>query len=348
MSVLDDPQSLRGRDPANMLGACGGLASDLRSGFRAGLAAGAQPRRADAVLVCGMGGSAVAGDVARVVAAGRFPMPVAVVRGADVPAWATKDTLVIVSSYSGDTAETNGAFEAALARGCRVVVVTSGGRIGTRAADLSLPRAGIPGGMQPRAALGHLAGAALGLLASTGAFPDVAGEVEEAAEVAAALAATLAPAAPSSVNPAKRLAETIDDRMPVIWGSDGLAGVAAYRWRTQWNENAKSPAFSSEMSELDHNEIVGWSEDRGRRFAIVALRVEGERDDLPTRFAFTADVARASGAIVEEVWATGDGPLARLLSLVTIGDHASTYSAILRGIDPTPVDVITRLKDTLR
>lgn len=348
MTILDDVAAIRAQDPSDMLLACGGLASDLRGGFRAGLASGASAGRHDAVIVCGMGGSAVAGDVARVVAAGRFPMPVAVNRGADIPAWATKDTLVIASSYSGETAETNGAFEAALARGCRVVVVTSGGRIATRAADLSLPRAGIPGGMQPRAALGHLAGAALGLLVATGSFPDIAGEIEEAAEVSAALAATLAPASPTSVNPAKKLAETIGDRIPVMWGSDGLAGVGAYRWRTQWNENAKSPAFSSEMSELDHNEIVGWYEDRGRRFAIVALRVDGERADLPTRFAFTADVAKTAGAIYEEVWATGDGPLARLLSLVTVGDHASTYSAILRGIDPTPVDVITKLKETLR
>ena len=166
---------------------------------------------------------------------------------------------------------------------------------------------------------GHLAGAALGLLMTTGAFPDVSGEIEEAAEVVGSLAATLAPGSPTSVNPAKRLAETIGDRIPVIWGSDGVAGVGAYRWRTQWNENAKSPAFSSEMSELDHNEIVGWHDDRGRRFAIVALRTEGERADLPARFAFTADVARTSGAIVEEVWASGEGPLARLLSLVKIG-----------------------------
>ena len=343
MSPLDDGPALRAGDPGGMLDAVAGLAADLRAGFRAGLAAGAEPGRHDAVLVCGMGGSAVSGDVARAVGAGRFPIPVAVSRGADVPAWATKDTLVVASSYSGETAETNGAFDAALARGCRVAVVTAGGRIATRAADLSLPRAGIPGGMQPRAALGHLAGGLLGLLVATGAFPDLADEVEEAASVVGAVAATCAPSVPTGVNPAKRVAEAIGERVPVFWGADGITGVAAYRWRTQWNENAKSPAFSSEMSELDHNEIVGWHEDRGRRFAVVALRAEDERADLPTRFAFTADVARASGAVVEEL-----RPVARLLSLVTLGDHASTYAALLRGIDPTPVDVITELKGRLR
>ncbi|MFM8944025.1 MAG: SIS domain-containing protein [Actinomycetota bacterium] len=136
--------------------------------------------------------------------------------------------------------------------------------------------------------------------------------------------------------------------MPVVWGADGIAAVAAYRWRTQLNENAKVPAFSAAMSELDHNEIVGWNEESGRRFAIVALRVEGEGDDLDARYAFTAGVARAAGATVDEIWATGERPLARLLSLVVTGDFASTYLGILRGVDPTPVEAIARLKEHLR
>lgn len=348
MIDLDDPAAIAAGDPSGMLAAAGRLGDDLRTGLASGAAAGIGAFGPDAVLVCGMGGSAVAGDVASAVGRDRFPTPVAVMRGASVPAWAGPRTLVVASSYSGDTAETNDAFEAAVARGCRLAVISSGGRLSARAVELGVPLARVPGGMQPRAALGHLAGALLGILAGSGAFPDASDEVDEASRIVATVVAGLAPHVAVADNPAKRLAIAIGQRVPVIWGSDGPAGVAAYRWRTQWNENAKSPASSSAMSELDHNEIVGWAPGRGDGFAIVALRTSDERPDLPARFAFTADVARAAGAIVEEVWAAGDGPLARMLSLIAVGDHASAFSAILRGIDPTPVDAITRLKEHLR
>jgi glucose/mannose-6-phosphate isomerase len=295
-----------------------------------------------------MGGSAVGGDVVRAAFADRLPVPVEVLRSPTLPAYVGRSTLVVASSFSGDTAETNVAFDEALARGCRVVAVTSGGRLGTVAADRSLPCARVPAGGQPRAALGQLAGALIGILETSGVLREAAGEVDEATSTLAALADTLGPGAPTSVNPAKRVASWIGDRVPLVWGATGPAAVAADRWRTQMNENAKVPAFSASMSELDHNEIVGWHGDGGRRFAIVALRVEGEGDDLDARYAFTAEVARAAGSIVEEVWATGDGRLARLLSLASIGDFASTYLAVLRGVDPTPVDAITRLKETLR
>lgn len=347
MIDLDDLAAVAAADPSGMLVAAGRLGADLRAGLESGTAAGASGPEPDAVLVCGMGGSAVAGDVAAAMGRERFPIPVSVSRGSSLPAWVGPRTLVVASSYSGGTAETVAAFEAAAARGSRLAVVSSGGALSARAGSMGLPLARVPGGMQPRAALGHLAGALLGLLSSSGAFPDVSDEVDEAADVATRVAAEVAPPVATDANRAKRLAVAIGERVPVVWGSDGPAGVAAYRWRTQWNENAKTPATSSSMSELDHNEIVGWADRRGAGFAIVALRTDGERSDLPARFTFTADVARASGAIVEEVRATGAGPLAQMLSLIVVGDHASTYSAIMRGIDPTPVDAITRLKEHL-
>jgi glucose/mannose-6-phosphate isomerase len=133
----------------------------------------------------------------------------------------------------------------------------------------------------------------------------------------------------------------------VIWGAAGIAAVAAARWKAEWNENAKLPAFASALPELDHNEVVGWSEGRGEPFFLVALRHAGENPEIAARFPLSIEIARSSGMEVEEVWAGGDSALARLLELVLRGDLASTYVAIARGVDPSPIEAIARLKQAL-
>jgi glucose/mannose-6-phosphate isomerase len=137
------------------------------------------------------------------------------------------------------------------------------------------------------------------------------------------------------------------DRVPVIWGAEGIGAVAAARWKTQMNENAKVPGFWSSMSELDHNEVVGWTAPHGERFFVVGLRHEGEHPELPPRFPLSFSIAQAAGAESEEVWARGSSALARLMTLIAVGDVTSVYLAIARGVDPTPVPVIDRLKAAL-
>jgi glucose/mannose-6-phosphate isomerase len=347
---LDDEAALRAADPGGMLDAVASLPEQCRTGYAAARSTAGLPSAGGvtAIAFCGMGGSAIAGDLIAAWLADRLPVPVTVVRRPELPAWCGPDTLVLVSSYSGDTSETISLFEAAAARRSRVVAIASGGELARRADELGVARVPLPGDFaMPRAALGHLAMAPVGAIVSAGLLPDVGIEVHEAADALDGVLARCGPAAPGPANPAKGLARWVGDRALVVWGADGIGAVAAARWKAAWNENAKAPAFWSALPELDHNEVVGWSEGRGRPFALVALRHDGEHPDVAARFPLSLDIARSSGVDVEEVWATGHSALASLLELVLVGDLASTYAAIARGIDPTPIEAIARLKRSL-
>jgi glucose/mannose-6-phosphate isomerase len=199
----------------------------------------------------------------------------------------------------------------------------------------------------PRAAFGYLALGTIGMLVGAGLMAPVDAELEDAVQTLARVVEECGPAMPASINQAKTLALAVGDRVPVIWGAEGIGAVAAARWKTELNENAKVPAFWSELPELDHNEVVGWSSGRGREFLVVALRHDGEHPDVAARFPPSIDVARSAGAGVAEVWARGASDLSRLLELVLRGDMASTYLAIARGVDPTPIEAIARLKQAL-
>jgi glucose/mannose-6-phosphate isomerase len=349
VSLLDDERALRDGDPSGMLAAVAGLPDQCRQGYELGLAAPDLPSAEglENVAFCGMGGSAVAGDVLRVLAAGRLGMPVHVVRTPELPEWCQPHTLVVVSSYSGDTAEALACFEEAIRRGCRVVGVTSGGEVGRRVEELALGRVLVPGGLQPRAALGLLTAGTLGALEAVGLLPSLHGDVEECVQELTVLADQMAPGLPTSVNLAKQVAEAVGERVPVIWGAEGIGAVAAARWKTQMNENAKVPAFAAALPELDHNEVVGWSKDRGHGFALVVLRHEGEHPEFAARFAFSVPIAEDAGVRALEVWGRGRSALARLFTLVIVGDFASTYLGLSHGVDPWPVEAITRLKAAL-
>jgi glucose/mannose-6-phosphate isomerase len=349
MTDLDDPQALRLADPQGMLDAVLGLPRDCRSAYDSARLAEGLPSASDvsSVTFCGMGGSAVSGDVVRSVFLERLGMPVEVNRSPVLPEHCNSRSLVVCSSYSGNTAETLASFRTALARGCRVLVVTSGGTIAHEAEEAGAGIVRVPQGYQPRAALGHLGFASLGALEAMGLLPPLADDVAEAVGEIEALFATSAADVPSATDPVKALAVRIGDRIPVVWGADGIGSVAAARWKTQVNENAKRPAFWSSMSELDHNEVVGWSAPYGERFVVIGLRHDGEHGEIPPRFPLSFDIARASGTEVEEVRARGVSALSRLMTLIAMGDVMSVYLALANDVDPTPVAVIERLKAAL-
>ena len=346
---LDDAKAVRDQDPGGMVAAVGNLGSDCREGYSNGVGAGGLPDLADvrSVVFCGMGGSAVAGDVLRSVFRDRLGVPVEVNRSPELPAHAGPHSLVVVSSYSGNTSETLDAFREATKRGCRAIVVTSGGAIAEEAHGAGVPVVGVPGGFQPRAAMGWLAFTALGALEAAGLLPPLAEDVAEAAEVVEERATMCGPDSLTGENPAKRLARELDERIPVVWGAEGIGAAAAARWKTQFNENGKVPAWWSSMSELDHNEVVGWTEPFGSAHTVIALRHETEDPEISARFPLSLQIAADAGAEIHEVWATGRSLLARLMSLIALGDFTSAYVAIRKGVDPTPVDVIQRLKAAL-
>jgi glucose/mannose-6-phosphate isomerase len=349
VTPLDDERTLRGADPAGMLEAVGSLPRQCREGYELGRSAPDLPSAEGVanVAFCGMGGSAVAGDVLRVLAASRLGAPVQVIRSPELPEWCQPHTLLVVSSYSGDTSEAVSCLDEAIRRGCRVVAVTSGGEVARRTEELGLGGVLVPGGLQPRAAVGLLTLGTLGALEAAGLLPSVGADLDECVRELDVLVDQLAPGVPTTINLAKQVAEAVGESVPVVWGADGLGAVAAVRWKTQMNENAKIPAFASALPELDHNEVVGWSQDRGHGYLVVALRHEGEHPDVGARFELSTRIAEEAGARTLEVWARGRSALARLFSLVAVGDFASTYLGIARGVDPTPVDAIARLKAAL-
>jgi glucose/mannose-6-phosphate isomerase len=345
---LDDAQALRTVDASDMLGAAAALGVDAAASYASGRATAVGRHDGVAsVVVCGMGGSAVAGDVLKHGFRDRLAMPVEVNRSRALPAYAGAGTVVVVSSYSGETSKTLGAFEDAVARGCRIIAVTSGGTLAARCDELGLPTAVVPGGGQPRAALGHLAFAMLGILEAASVLPAVGEDVAATVAALGSLVPSLGPDVPVAGNLAKEIAAWIGDRVPVVWGAEGIGSLAAMRWKTQLNENGKVPSWNASMSELDHNEVVGWVEPYGRQHVVIALRHDGEDDETAARFPLSADIARGAGAEVCEITVSGGPPLQGLCELIAIGDHVSCYVGIRRGVDPTPVSAIAGLKAAL-
>ena len=298
------------------------------------------------MIVAGMGGSAVGGRLANAAIGARARRPLAVADGYALPGWAGPDTLVLCSSYSGSTEETLSAYDDAAERGAPRLVATTGGPLAERARRDGVPVIPVPGGFQPRAAIGYALVAALEAAASCGAAPSLRGEVESAAALAERLAAAWGPDGPEDGD-AKALARRLDGTVPVIAGAE-VAAAAAYRWKCQINENAGLPAFASAVPELGHNEVVGWPAARALgRFSAVFLDDPGAHPRNALRTELTSGQAAEWADVAERVTPHGETPVERLVSLVLLGDLVSLYLAVLRGKDPIEVAPIDALKAAL-
>ncbi|MEX2458602.1 MAG: SIS domain-containing protein, partial [Actinomycetota bacterium] len=199
----------------------------------------------------------------------------------------------------------------------------------------------------PRAAVGYLTGALLGALVAGGIGPAAGQDVDEAVRVADAAAVRLGPDG-TDPNPALALARTIGARVPVVWGSEGIAEAAARRWKTEFNENAKRPAFAAAFPELDHNEIEGWSRGAGRDFFLVILRSSSEHPSVGPRVEATLSAVSDAGFEHHEVHAEGVLPLAQMVSLMQTGGFVSCYAGLEAGVDPSPIERIEAMKSRLR
>lgn len=302
--------------------------------------------RPGVIVMVGMGGSAAGAELLAMCGADRVDIPLLVHRGYGLPAAAGRGAAVIASSYSGDTAEVLSGVETALARQVPVVAITSGGSLGALAAGANLPRVALPPGLMPRMALGYLVFPALRALAACGAPVASDADVQEALEVVTAQAADLRPETVGDTNDAKRLALAIGGRLPAIYGGP-LTGTAAYRWKTDMEENAKRLALTGVVPEMNHNEIEAWRGPGTRDMQVVLLREEGEPPEIARRFSLMHELLGPSAGGVSEAWARGRGRLARLLSLVYLGQWVSYYAAMLRETDPWPVPVLSEVKRRL-
>jgi glucose/mannose-6-phosphate isomerase len=263
-----------------------------------------------------------------------------------LPAWTTPDTTVLCASYSGDTEETLACYEAAGALGAPRVAVTSGGRLAELARADGVPVIPVAGGFQPRAAVAYMTVAALEVAWLCGAGPRMGAEIDVAADHLEQLVVEWGAEGAEDCE-AKALARALHDSVPVIAGS-GLTTPIAYRWKTQFNENAKIPAFTHELPELDHNEVVGWQgAEAFGRFAAIFLDDSDTHPRVQERIALSRELIgeHATGSYL--VKSRGHTTVERVLSLVLLGDLVSLYVAVLRGTDPTPVDVLETLKQRL-
>jgi len=306
--------------------------------WRAG-SAGIEPIEASGLIVCGMGGSAIGGDLAAAALGSRLGKPLDVVRGYGVPAWTPPDRAILCSSYSGNTEETNACYAAAEAVGAQRIVATTGGAIGDAARSDGVPVIGMPAGLQPRAAVGYTFAIAAEVAALVGAGPAIRTEIDSSAShLEAARESLLALAA--------EVAGRIHGSVPLLYGC-GLTTPVAYRWKCQVNENAKLPAFDHSIPELDHNEIVGWAGAEAGAFSAVLLEDKDQHPRERRRFDLTAELIADRARDVVRIETEGETRTERLLWAVMLGDLVSLELAAREAVDPTPVDLIEDLKDRL-
>jgi glucose/mannose-6-phosphate isomerase len=299
------------------------------------------------IVLAGMGGSAIGGDLLRAYLGMQLAVPFSVSRHYVPPPYLGRDTLFIVSSYSGNTEETLAAYEQAVARNARVLCITSGGEVAERAKKLGHPVIFIPGGLQPRAALGYSFFPLLFAMGAMGFARVDDNEITETITVLKTIAGESLDSTDS--NQAYAVARQLHGKIPVIWSSSDLLEPVNLRWRGQINENAKQLAWSGWLPELNHNEIVGWQnpDDMLQRMAIVLLKDREDNARVVQRMAITKDLLKNQPGAFIEIGTRGESRLARMFSVVHRGDWVSFHLAMLNGVDPTPVERINHLKNQL-
>jgi len=304
----------------------------------------------DNVLIAGMGGSAISGDIMASLFRDKLDVPLLVNRDYDLPKWVNKDTLVICISYSGNTDETISSFKIAYQKKCKIICISTGGKLQDLAEKREVPFVKIPAGIQPRAATAYLLFPSIIFLKKIGLLKTIIdADIEETIAVTQDFIAMNNKAVPEENNQAKQLAKKIFNTIPQIYGW-GIYTPIAKRWRHQLNENSKVIARTDVVPECNHNDIVGWSANPeiSKQFSCILLRDKDEEIiDMTTRFSFMRDLFRNTAGNIIEVSPKGKSQLAKMMYLMCLGDFTSCYLAVLRGIDPSPVDIITELKKRL-
>jgi glucose/mannose-6-phosphate isomerase len=292
------------------------------------------------LLVCGMGGSAIGGDLAVAALGDRLTGPVLTVRGYGLPSWVGDDWTVFCSSYSGETEETLACFAAAETLGARRIVASTGGGLVEGARAAGDPVIGLPGLLPaPRTAVAYMLVCAAEVAAASGVAPSIAEEIEAAAAFLEANREDLR-------HRAAEVAVAIGPRAPVVYGA-GPTIAAARRWKTQVNENAKLPSFASELPEANHNEICVWEAPSASQLAAVLLEDRDQHPREQLRFELTAAEVEHDGATAVRIEAAGESRAERLLWTVMLGDLVSLELAAVHGVEPLPIEAIDRLKAAL-
>ncbi len=350
MINLDDPQIYQRYDPEGMLERIHEVPRICQQAWQMAMAFDLPEdySRIDKVVVVGMGGSAIGGDLAASLLSAEAKLPIIVQRQYELPAFVDGQTLVIASSYSGNTEETLSAFEQSLKTGARKLAITTGGKLKEIAKENNLPIFSFDYHAQPRAALAFSFLPVLAFMQKLGIAGDKSADVSETIEVLNKLAQEINETVPTAENRAKKLAGELFGNLPVIYGG-GITTEVAHRWKTQLNENGKAWTFYEAFPELNHNAVVGYQFpiEMAPSVVVVMLRSSYLSEQLIRRYQVTARLLEQAGVRHHFVDGAGKSALAQMMSLVLIGDYVSYYLAILNRTDPSPVKTIDFLKAEL-
>ena len=347
---LDSPETWSAIDPGDMLGRIGELPEQCENAWAEIMAMDIPLPSTDFhnVLVLGMGGSAIGGDLVRTLVWKESQIPMIVNRDYDIPAFVNKHTLAIASSYSGNTEETLSSLEQVQESGAVLVAISTGGELARRAQASNIPTVPIKYDSQPRAALGHSLVLLLGVLQKANLIADKSGDLEEAVGVMRKLQAEICAEVPTAENPAKQLAIELQGRLPIVYGAGYLSEVAR-RWKGQFNENAKNWSFFEILPELNHNAVLGYQfpAELAQHLVVITLRSHLDHPRNRKRADVTQEMLEQRGIKCRMIESRGESPLAVMLSSIHFGDYVSYYLALLNGADPTTVDAISYLKKRL-
>jgi glucose/mannose-6-phosphate isomerase len=347
-SVIETVERIRAADKDNMLDRIKDLGKQVRDAWQTGKTATIPPAYADVrnITLAGMGGSAIGGDFAAALLADDLKIPMIIHRDYGLPSYVGRDSLVIASSYSGNTEESLSAFAEAQKRGAKVLVLTTGGKIADLGRSANYPVVTFSYKAQPRAALGYSLGLVLGCLVRLGFVRDLAADIEAALADLAKIEERVHEGA--RTNDAKKMAVELYGRVIFAYGA-GVMGVMARRVKGQWNENAKNWSGFDVMSELNHNAVVGFPHPTIARDALTVLLLRSDRDNPrhKIRFDVTAELLDRASVPHKTLRFSGQSMLSEVLQMVMFTDYVSFYLALLNGADPSEVRSIDYLKDRL-
>lgn len=300
------------------------------------------------IIISGLGGSAIGGDLFRSYTQYDIKIPVTVNRNYTLPEFADKNTLVIISSYSGNTEETISAYKEAIAAKCKIICVTSGGEIKKMAKKNKHHCVIIPGGLQPRCALGYSFFTLLTVFIKLGLIKDRKEEINETLKILEEGREEFTNLNPEN-NVALKVAIEIKGKLPVVYSSADVLDVVNLRWRGQISENAKILAYGNLYPEMNHNELVGWNlnEDILKKIVVIFLKDPADNDRIKVRMNISLDIIKEYANNIITLESNAVGKLARIFDLIYLGDWVSFYLAILNEVNPTPVKAISYLKTEL-
>jgi glucose/mannose-6-phosphate isomerase len=348
LKILDKLDEIAKVDRSDMLSFCVEAPEHYRQAAELAENLSIEYPKPDSIVVAGMGGSGIGGDLLKDWARDRVSVPIEVCKEYSLPISAYRRTLIIAVSYSGETEETLSVLLDALKKKCMIISIGSGGKLHEFAGKMGFPHLLVPAGMAPRATLPYLFIPLLSIMQKIGLVSEVDNETSETFRVLKEISMKNSPRKLSAGNPSKQLAFNILGTVPAVYGH-GIYRTVAQRIKTQINENSKNPAKWETLPELDHNEIVGWEEaaEYSKCLSAIFIRDENEPTEVLRRIEVTKDLMSRNIKRIFEIRSSGKSCLAKMASAICIGDFMSVYLAILRGVDPTPVKTITLLKSKL-